>query len=162
MTFQGRRSKLVPFVREAAVKSGIEFSLLDGIIVTESAYDQWAVRYEKHVKVCDDVALFARRNGISRSSEMQLERFSWGLAQIMGTTARWLGYHGPLTALCLPENNLPLMIKYIEKLQRRYRKREEIISAYNAGSVRREANGEFRNQMYVDKVLRNIGLHDGN
>lgn len=32
--------------------------------------------------------------------------FSWGLMQIMGETARELGYTGPLPALCVPDTGL--------------------------------------------------------
>lgn len=149
----------MPVVMRLAKVNGIEFRLLDSIIITESHYDQWAMRYERHFKTSDDVPVFARKNGITRATETELEKFSWGLGQVMGGTARWLGYTGPLPLLCMPEQNLLVMVKLIKKLQSRYDTEDEVIAAYNAGSARYEDDGSFRNQAYVDKVHKNMGLY---
>ena len=51
------------------------------------------------------------------------------------------------------------MVKLIKKLQKRYTQEDEIIAAYNAGSARKLEDGSFRNQDYVDKVYKNMGLY---
>lgn len=159
MNFEERRKKHLPIVKRLAKANNIPFRLLDAIITTESSYDQWAVRYEVNFKVNEDVVVFARKNGTTRATEVELEKFSWGLGQVMGGTARWLGYDGPLPLLCMPEQNILVMVKFINWLQNRYTDNDEVIAAYNAGSARYNADGSFRNQNYVDKVHKNMGLY---
>ena len=159
MIFEERRKHHSLVVLRHAKANNIEFRLLDAIIATESSYNQWATRYEVNFKVSDDVVVYARKNNITRTTEVELEKFSWGLGQIMGGTARWLGFIGPLPLLCVPDQNLLVMVKLIKKLQKRYTQEEEIIAAYNAGSARKLEDGSFRNQDYVDKVYKNMGLY---
>ena len=72
----------------------------------------------------------------------------------MGGTARsLLGYEDQLTTLCVPSINIAMVIKYLTMLERRYPNDvDSIIAAYNAGSAKRNDDGSFRNQSYVDKV----------
>lgn len=72
--------------------------------------------------------------------------------QIMGATARWLGYDGALPALYKPENNLFWGCKYLGRLQDKYGEGDEMVASYNAGSPRKNADGKFVNQYYVDTV----------
>jgi soluble lytic murein transglycosylase-like protein len=77
---------------------------------------------------------------------------SYGLAQIMGGTARWLGFNGALPALYKPENNLYWACSYLSYLKKKYGGGDELIAAYNAGSPRKGNDRKFLNQYYVDKV----------
>ncbi len=79
---------------------------------------------------------------------------SFGWCQIMGQTARELGYDKPyLTELCSQEDNILYCIKYVHKLYFRYTILEDVIAAYNAGKARKNFEGVYVNQEYVDKVL---------
>lgn len=156
MGFYQRRSALLPLVKKIASSNGLDSKIIDGIIITESSYDRWAVRYEKDFRPDQEASLFSKLNMITRSTEVQIEKMSWGLAQIMGGTARWLGYRGPLTQLTDPEINLELMATLLKRLNKKYRSSDAVISAYNAGSARRRTDGSFKNQIYVDKVHKNM------
>ena len=97
---------------------------------------------------------------------------SWGPMQIMGATARWLGFKGTfLSELIEPEVGIEYGCKYLANLKRRFSGNsknncnqvddiaifcDKKISAYNAGSPRKKADGTYVNQKYVDKVLNSI------
>lgn len=148
-----RRHELIDLVYTAARKHGAVAELLDAIVVVESDYDQWAVRYEPTYRFIDGAGKWAARNGITTDTEMTCQRMSWGLAQIMGGTARGLGYSGPLTRLLDPEINLDYAARLLKQIATRYPKNiDEQVAAYNAGSARRNETGQFVNQGYVDLV----------
>lgn len=76
--------------------------------------------------------------------------------QIMGIVARELGYDGSLSFLLLPEIGLMYGCLNLVKISQKYQDQEEIIATYNAGSPRRTPDGRFVNQLYVDKVLKEM------
>ncbi len=131
----------------------VDPKLVDAIIQVESGYNPWAVRYEPKFTIRNIPDKYARMNGITVETERVLNKMSFGLGQIMGSTARWLGFQGPLTALCDPELNVTWMCKYLIKLKTENHVLENVIASYNAGSVRRDAEGKLVNQDYVDKVI---------
>ena len=159
MALIGKRQQLLTFVKTTADKFKIDANLLDAIIVVESAYNPWAVRYEpnyNHVAIPDT---FAKNNRISVQTERQCQKMSWGLAQLMGGTARFLSYGGPLTQLLDPETNIICSAKYILKLMVEFPYLDDQIAAYNAGSPKKKSTGsgtEYVNQDYVSKVMRTM------
>lgn len=75
----------------------------------------------------------------------------------MGANARWMGFSGPLTHLLDPKQNLEISCKFFSTVVlKKNPKLEDAIAAYNAGSPRRKADGTYRNQQYVDKVLKTM------
>jgi soluble lytic murein transglycosylase-like protein len=70
----------------------------------------------------------------------------------MGATARWLDFSGWLPDLCSPALGIKYGCKYFHTLQQRYDLKIEMIAAYNAGSARKNEEGIFVNQGYVNKV----------
>jgi soluble lytic murein transglycosylase-like protein len=87
-------------VSKYAVKYSLEASLVCGVVEQESAWNQYAIRYEP--------AFFARyvqpqnheiTEGIARS-------ISWGLMQTIGQVVRELGFTGHLASLCDPSIGL--------------------------------------------------------
>jgi hypothetical protein len=95
----------------------------------------------------------ALQNGITLATERCLQRFSYGLGQIMGATCRSLGFTGFLPDLLDPSLNMDYVLKFFEKTCGQYVYTADKIAAYNAGSVKRLANGAYFNQDYVDKVM---------
>ena len=75
--------------------------------------------------------------------------------QVMGATARELGFKGWLGQLLCPDEGLLCGVKYLHKQFKRFGSRglPAVIAAYNAGSPRTEKSGAFKNQAYVDKVM---------
>ncbi len=132
----------------------INSDLIRAIVTVESAFNPNAMRYEKNFVDYWKLEQFAKLQNISIDTEKQLQKFSFGLGQVMGGTARWLGYSGFLTDLCDPSIGLQWMIKYFQKKCSKYVYTNDKIASYNAGSVRKDPNtNQYFNQDYVDHVL---------
>ncbi len=133
----------------------VDPTVIEAIISVESNGDPWAVRHEPKFLIWLRTRIKSLKSVATETTEYQLRSTSFGLGQLMGQTARELGFKGPyLTELCDPELNIMYTCKYYAKLLSRYRGETLwAISAYNAGSARKRADGYFNNQQYVDKVL---------
>jgi soluble lytic murein transglycosylase-like protein len=128
--------------------------LVHALIVNESNFDAWATRYEPNWQYFTRVSFYAKELGISVETESMHQSTSWGLMQVMGGTARDLGFDEQLTTLCIPNVNIIVGISYLKHLQTRYGQNlEKVVAAYNAGSPRRNKDGRWKNQAYVDKVM---------
>ena len=80
----------------------------------------------------------------SESTEFYLQRCSWGLTQVMGGTARELGWQDWLTRLVEPRPNLDLGARYLALCRRRAGGGlEAALQGYNGGS----------NPHYADRVM---------
>lgn len=152
MAVIGRRKHFIPMINTIARKAGVDPVLLTAIVAVESDFDPWAVRFEKDYAYSTIPNKFAENNRISLVTEITCQKMSWGLCQIMGGTLRFLGFGGPLAQMVDPGLNLQYACKYILKLGNQYPHYTDMISAYNAGSLRKE-DGEYVNAEYVKKVL---------
>lgn len=143
-------------IKAKASERDIDPWLLAAICWKESRGFVYAARYEPHYRWTYNTEKFARMQGISVETEKNLQKQSYGLAQVMGGTARWMGFTGPLPALYRPENNLYWAAKYLRHLADKQNKfnQKDLIAAYNAGSVRKDARGNYVNYEYVDAVSR--------
>lgn len=141
-----------------AKRFGVDPKLVQALVTVESAWDEWAYRYEPAYAYLFKPEDFAKALGISKESERCFQKTSFGLMQIMGAAAREHGFSGQLGRLFIPETNLEYGIKHLLTLAQRYEKIEDQIAAYNAGSAKTDAlTGAYRNQRYVDKVLKAYG-----
>lgn len=156
MPIIGQRDQLLPQVIATAKKYRIDPALLDAIIVTESTYNPWQIRYEPTFVSNVIPNGFARKNDITIDTEAQLQKFSFGLCQIMGGVARGMGFGGLLTNLLEPGINLALGANLIANLTKRFPLLDDAIAAYNAGRPNLDADGRYRNQEYVDKVTQTM------
>ena len=137
--------------------------LIKSIIQVESSGNTYAVRYEPHFRWLYNVEDYT--SGLqTESTEKEMQKTSWGLMQIMGATAREIGFDGAyLSELINPETNIKYGCKYLAGLRDRFEHLENsvaifddnMVAAYNAGSPRRKENGDFVNQEYVDRILQN-------
>jgi soluble lytic murein transglycosylase-like protein len=97
LTIEQRKS----FAALYGKKHGLATALICAVIEHESSWNPWAIRYEP--------AFFSRyilpllTAGTIRDTEARARAFSWGLLQIMGQTAREMGFTGDLAALCDPD-----------------------------------------------------------
>lgn len=127
--------------------------LFEAICRVESSLDPFAMRYEPRWNYLYFPREHASRLRITEDTETQLQKFSYGLCQIMGSVAREHGFSGPLGALI---SDPALCLKYgaihLKKFLWKYQTEVEVIAAYNAGSARKTPGGMFVNQQYVDKV----------
>ena len=139
---------------------GIKKLLLKAVACRESGFDERAFRHEpgfftKYLKNHPD---WKDRDPSEVSS-------SYGLMQLMYTTAHGLGYRGPGEGLYDPIVNIELGAKLLSNLLKRVRDKgvaiptrhweiEIALAWYNAGSVGiPDAQGKIRNQKYVDRVM---------
>jgi len=132
----GRVPDFSPIVDAASARHGVPAEIINAIIQTESSGRPRAVNPE-----------LASGGGKNPST---------GLMQIRRTTAQALGYDPK--NLFDPEVNINAGTEYLAKQFRRYGDWLSAIAAYNAGSARqvKGGKGEFRNQAYVNKVLKAI------
>jgi len=141
-------------IHEAAATFGVDPSLVAAIVQTESAGNPLVLRAEPDFAYLKTPARFAERLGISKETEIACQKISWGLMQIMGGTARDLGFEGHLTELIFPASNLYWGCKYLGTRVKKYKSLATAIAAYNSGTpVMVPGTMTFKNQKYVDKVL---------
>ena len=131
---------------------GCDAALVSALVTVESGWNPYAVRYEPTYQWLHEPAKHAKRHGITLQTETVLQRCSWGLMQVIGSTSRELGLVLPIPAMCEPLVGLEYGIRYLTALKRNYKNRDDLIAAYNAGSARKRADGTYENQRYVDKV----------
>jgi len=116
----------------------VDPNLVKAVIKHESNWDVNASRYEAH-----------------------LNDSSWGLMQVLLKTAKWILGNDKLTIqdLIKPEVNITAGAKYLGSLLAKYGNAEDAIAAYNAGSPRRNKDGAYVNQAYVNSVNRNYTMY---
>ncbi len=141
-----------------AKRFGVDPLLVQALITVESNWDEWAYRFEPNYLYLFKAKEFAVKDAVSLASETSFQKTSFGLMQVMGAVAREHGLEGSLGRLFIPEINMEYGIRLLLSLKRRYERLQDQIAAYNAGSAKTDAlTGQYRNQRYVDKVLRAYG-----
>lgn len=131
----------------------VKHSLLHALARAESSLNPYAARFEPNWSYHYNVGFWAKKLGITRATEHTFQATSWGLMQVMGTVARELGFDRHLTELVNPEYNVIIAIRKLDLLFEKYGKLTDVISAYNQGWPKKNADGTYANQRYVDKVL---------
>jgi len=130
--------------------------ILLGLIMTESSGRATAMRYEAGYTFVFKVPEFAKSMGWTELTEMTLQKFSFGLCQIMLATARWRGFKLHPMRLLEPKVGLAWGAFHLAELFKLYNDWPSAVSAYNQGSPKKAMiGGEFKNQPYVDKVMAN-------
>lgn len=140
----------------AAVSYQLPEVIVRGMCAQESSNNDDAMRYEKdfdrryNLKPTDYVPA-----GCSRETEEVGRATSWGPMQIMGETARCLGFKGWFPELCEPEVGLEWGCRCLRRLADRYLAEggwPMVCRAYNGGPGNR---ANLANK-YPDKVLARI------
>lgn len=139
-------------IRKQCKELGLDETLALAIAKVESNYIYDAVRHEPAFRYSLNIEDFARKHVISQDTEKAFQSMSLGPLQVMGLVIRENGFKGPLhTLIPKASETINYALKHLKKLCNRYENEDYIISAYNAGSVRKIGN-TFSNQKYVDKV----------
>lgn len=143
------RPETIVLVDDAARKWALDFWTLVAQVEKESSGNSLAIRLE------DGYRWFYPRGSTPAGQEREFQRTSWGLLQIMGATARELGYAAPPTVW--PDSPLKhdakraldLGCAYLTKQLRRYGGNiRDGLSAYNAGHPTPDNFGH-----YVEPIL---------
>jgi hypothetical protein len=131
----------------------IDFNVISTIIHVESSWRPNSARYERKYAWTKDIEKFSKLHGITKDTEMGFQKTSWGLMQVMGGTARDIGYSGWLPDLCDPEIGVHVGCEYFQNVCGQYLDIRDQFAAYNGGSIKRKLDKTYRNQEYVDKAL---------
>lgn len=136
-----------------ADRHGLIKAYVQAIIQVESGGVTLRSRYEPGFNYFAQPDYWAGRLGQSIDTEINGQKVSWGLMQVMGGTAREHGFSGYFPELCTPIVGIHFGCVVLSKKLHDYKNYLDAIAAYNAGSVRRDGV-RYVNQEYVDKVLR--------
>jgi hypothetical protein len=147
------RAVLHAIVVKVAADHRVSSRVLSAIIAVESEWDPWAVHFEPKYRHLLDVRRNANESRVSVGTERQMQRTAFGLTQVVGGTARGLGFKGPLAQLLDPATNVQWGARYLRTLVVRYPSNVRAqVAAYNAGSAIRRGRS-YINQNYVDLVM---------
>lgn len=138
-------------------------NLVLSMINVESNNYSMALRLEKHLEGVN----WYERTLQSLKLKSKFHYCSYGLMQIMYGNARHLGFTGSPFDLFNPEHGVHYGCKFLSRLYKRYKGIiTDVVSAYNQGNNRfydinkngiKDENEKYRNQQYVDKVMKNKG-----
>lgn len=141
-------------------RHGLPAEIVTAVCSVESAFNALAVRFEP--AVYSRLPLPRPVAPCSAETERWARAASWGLLQVMGQTARGLGFDGAyLSALSISETGLEYGCQLLAQLVKLYKPRFDwpgVVAAYNAGHPALGTDGKaFVNQDYVDKVALALG-----
>lgn len=143
-------------IETAATDHQLPVEIVRAVVQQESSGNDDAMRYEPgfdrryNLKTGDYVPACC-----SRDTEEVGRATSWGPMQIMGQTARELGFRGWFPELCEPEVGLDWCCRYLRRLADRYLADggwPVVLRAYNGGS----GNRHNLANTYPDHVLARI------
>jgi len=138
----------------ATLAYSIDPLLIAAMVSVESNGNRAACRYEKHYSYLYKPEKYSDKLLITDETEKTMQKTSWGPMQIMGANARVLGFKGPLQNLSKEHIGIKYGVMFFDTLlQTNKGNVKDAISAYNQGSPRRDAEGEYVNKKYVGKVL---------
>jgi soluble lytic murein transglycosylase-like protein len=138
------REQMIAAAVAAATKHGLPPQIICGIAERESTWNPWTIRYEPAFFTKYMEALWTH-GMVKDITEAQARSFSWGLMQVMGQTARELGWAGDIAALCDPEVALEYGCRaFAERMKTRQGNAPAALLAYNGGA----------NPNYADEVLK--------
>lgn len=146
----------VVLIERLALEYRIDPVLFQAFILLESGGNKYAVQYQPGYRHLYQVYEFSKKLYITYVTEKVFQQSSHGLVQIMGATARSLGFKGYPQQLYDTETNLRYGAKFIGQLQMRYPNKLDLISSYNQGQPFKTKDGFYKNQEYVNKVLKKI------
>lgn len=141
-------------IKQATTKYNVDPAIVKAIITQESAWQMFALRYEPNYRYLFQPEIYAKSAFISISTEVNTQKMSWGLGQIMGGLAREQGHKGLMGELFIPQNNINHICIRIAALKKKCDSPEEIFACYNGGlDALKLVNGKFRNDGYVGSAM---------
>jgi soluble lytic murein transglycosylase-like protein len=135
-------------IAEYSKKFNVEVPLIQAVIKVESIFNPFAVRYEKHLKDKEWYTNLIPR----RYKKDKYAYCSMGYMQILYGVARSYGFRGSPQALMDPDKSIRYGTEHLSMYLKKYKRFDSAISSYNQGSPRRQTNGQYRNQTYVNAV----------
>jgi hypothetical protein len=136
---------------------GVDAFWVLAIILQESGANRYQIRYEPNYKYLFHPETFANILKISTATEVESQKISWGLGQIMGALAREQGHQGLMAELIDPETNIHHMCRFIRTIKKDAPDTDAVFAMYNGGKgalIRKTS--KYPNQKYVDSVNRRL------
>jgi len=131
-------SDLQAKAKSYAVLHGLDGALVCAVVEQESNWAPWAIRYEPAFE-----KRYVEPLGLG-PTETVARSISWGLMQLMGESAREMGFNGKLASLCDPDNGLDWGCRHLKtKLDAHSGDVTAGLLAWNGGA----------NKEYADQVL---------
>lgn len=138
------KNELIALAVKTAKTLSIDPSLFCGLVETESSWNPHASRFEQGFFDRYIVPL-----KLTDANEARDRATSFGLTQVLGQTARELGFRESLVLLCDPEVNLFLGAKKLKKcLDAHAGMVKEGLLAYNGGSDKGYPGRVAANQLH--------------
>ena len=137
---------------------GIDKKLIRAIIQTESSWEVYAFRREpdfwkRYLVNIKNLFYLTPENDDHWLSSHYIGSSSYGLMQLMRTTAIEMGFRYKFPfELFDPATNIKWGCTLLKKLYNRYGSWDDAVSAYNQGDNRKNLDGTYKNQGYVNKV----------
>ena len=132
----------------------LDTRIVYGICVTESSLQITAARFEPGYRYFYNPEE-VRQKGCNVITEKAFQATSWGIMQVMGAVYRELGFRGILPLIL---SDIDTQLKYgcmhLSNLKKRNPNGSDYIAAYNAGKPIRDITGKYKNQDYVNTVLK--------
>jgi hypothetical protein len=146
-----------PLIESIAAFHAIDPRWLTAIVTQESQWNMFAVRYEPAYQYLYHPETYAS-GLISFATEINTQKSSWGLGQIMGALYREQGGKGFMAELLIPEINLKHIAIRLAYLQKKSKDPATIFAGYNGGvgAMRKLPSGLFRNELYVRNVQKYV------
>lgn len=127
--------------------------VIASLIMAESSGIPSSTRFEPTWSYHYNIRIFAEKSDTTPETEKVGQSTSWGLMQVMGTTAREMDFHGKFPELCDPKLGIKFGVMYFKKQLERYGNTLDAVAAYNLGSVKKTDGGMYINEKYIDKVM---------
>jgi len=136
---------------------GVDPLWVMALVLQESGANRYQIRYEPTYKYLFHPETFAEILKISPATEIESQKISWGLGQIMGAVARSQGHQGLMAELIDPETNLHQMCQLIRTLKKDAPDADGVFAMYNGGKLALEhKTTRYPNQSYVDSVNKKL------
>lgn len=146
--------EILQIIKDMAPKYNLDPAIIYGICIQESNLNPAACRYEAHYKWLYKPSEVKPKLS-SLATEEIFQKVSWGISQLMGGVLREYGYTDWLPVILSNINDQILYTcVHLSKLKKRFKNDHDYISAYNAGSPRKDDYGRYINQTYVNNVLK--------
>jgi soluble lytic murein transglycosylase-like protein len=160
------RDTYLAIIDDKAKQYGVDSALVKAIVEVESSWVETAFRfekslYEKYIQKPDSFKVVPPE---TIDTTLVLLSSSIGLMQILGSTAKSIGFNQRLSALFNPEVNVDVGCRYLAMLWKNYYSKygiKGVISAYNGGKPLVKDDWTFVNQDYIDKVLLAMKQYNG-
>lgn len=141
-----------PVIEEKSKLFQLDPLLIGCLIQQESGGNPFALRFEPQYRYAWECRTFAEKIGSSIETETQGQMSSWGVMQVMGGVARELGFQGWFPELSQLDVGLEYGCRQFKRKLQSYSNLWDAVSAYNQGSPRKTAGGQYENFRYVDQV----------